>query len=110
MQNKAGFYTGVTVDYAAPERAVEFLDFFDDGKELFRLGIGGVHYSRGANGEIVYNSQERLKDGFSPDGWAHYMAWGALFWPLEQNYIPVTDPAYSAAPSPPCSPPRRKSP
>ena len=26
------------------------------------------------------------------DGWAHALAWGSFYWPLESGYIPATDP------------------
>ena len=56
-----------------------------------RLGIEGVHYTK-ENGKIVFNEEERAKDSFSPNGWAHALAWGSFFWPLESSYLPATDP------------------
>ena len=63
----------------------------EEGNNLLRLGIEGIHYTKNGD-EIVFNEEERAKDAFSPDGWAHALAWGSFYWPLESNYIPPTDP------------------
>ena len=41
---------------------------------------------------VVFNEEERAKDAFSPDGWAHALAWGSFYWPLESGYLPDTEP------------------
>ena len=62
-----------------------------EGNDLLRLGIEGIHYTKDGD-DIVFHEEERAKDAFSPNGWAHALAWGSFYWPLESNYIPVTDP------------------
>ena len=91
-QGKTGFLTCVTVTCPEPEKALAFLDFMvsEEGNNLVRLGIEGVHYSVADDGSIVYHEEERMKDAFSEDGWAHALAWGSLYWPLESGYYPST--------------------
>ncbi len=92
-QGKAGFFTGVTAVCKAPEKAVAFLDFMlsPEGHHLLRSGIEGIHYTV-VDGKEVPNEEERAKDNFSPNGWAHPLAWGSLYWPLESNYLPAGEP------------------
>ncbi len=92
-QGKSGFYTAVTIKSDAPEKAAKFIDFMisDEGSELLRLGIEGVHYTK-ENGKIIYNEEERAKDSFAANGWAHALAWGSFSWPLESSYLPETEP------------------
>lgn len=92
-QGKNGLFTAITTSCAHPEKAAAFINFMisDEGKELVRLGIEGVHYTKDGD-KIVYNEEERAKDSFSPNGWAHPLAWGNFFWPLESNYLPETEP------------------
>ena len=40
----------------------------------------------------MFNEEERAKDAFSANGWAHALAWGSFYWPLEANYVPKSDP------------------
>ena len=64
--------------------------------DLVRLGLEGIHYTRKGD-EITMNEEERAKDAFSPNGWAHALAWGSLYWPLESGYMPATDPSRDRA-------------
>ena len=97
-QGKNGMYTCVTADCKAPEKAVALLDLLlsEEGINLVRLGIEGVHYTKDGD-KIVLNEEERAKDAFSPNGWAHALAWGVFFWPLESSYLPETEPARDRA-------------
>ncbi|RRD95087.1 extracellular solute-binding protein [Clostridiales bacterium COT073_COT-073] len=97
-QGKSGMYTCVTKACKAPEKAVALIDFLlsEEGKNLVRLGIEGVHYKKDGD-KIVINEEERAKDAFSPNGWAHAMAWGIFFWPLESSYLPDSEPARDRA-------------
>lgn len=92
-QGKAGFLTAVTAVCKAPEKAVAFLDFMlsPEGHQLVRMGIEGIHYTV-VDGKEVPNEEERAKDNFSPNGWAHPLAWGSLYWPLESGYLPEGEP------------------
>ncbi len=97
-QGKSGMYTCVTSSCKAPEKAVALIDFLlsEEGTNLVRLGIEGVHYTKEGD-KLVMNEEERAKDAFSPNGWAHALAWGVFFWPLESNYLPETEPARDRA-------------
>lgn len=92
QQGRTGFFTCVTAACKEPEKALAFLDFMvsPEGNDLVRLGIEGIHYTRNGE-EITLNEEERAKDAFSPNGWAHALAWGSLYWPLESNYLPATE-------------------
>lgn len=92
-QGKGGKMTCITTACKNPAKAAEFMNFMvsEEGNNLLRLGIEGIHYTKNGD-EIVFNEEERAKDAFSPDGWAHALAWGSFYWPLESNYIPPTDP------------------
>lgn len=95
---RSGFMTCVTATCKDPEKAVAFLDFMvsPEGNDLLRLGIEGIHYTKNGE-EITMNEEERSKDAFSPSGWAHALAWGSLYWPLESGYMPATDPSRDRA-------------
>jgi len=95
---RSGFMTCITAACKDPEKAVAFLDFMvsPEGNDLVRLGIEGIHYSKNGE-EITMNEEERAKDAFSPSGWAHALAWGSLYWPLESGYMPATDPSRDRA-------------
>lgn len=97
-QGKSGMYTCVTSACKSPEKAVALIDFLlsEEGKTLVRLGVEGVHYTKEGD-NIVLKEDEREKDAFSPNGWAHALAWGTFFWPLESNYLPETEPARERA-------------
>ena len=88
-----GFITGVTIGSEAREQAVNFIDFMisQEGQDLVRLGIEGIHFSRDGD-QIIYHEDEREIDNFSPNGWAHPLAWGSFFWPLQAAYLPYTEP------------------
>ncbi len=92
-QGKRGKYTCVTAKSENPEKAVALIDFLlsKEGGDLVRLGIEGIHY-KNENGKIVMMEEERAKDGFAPNGWAHPLAWGVFFWPLESGYLPESEP------------------
>ena len=69
-----------------------FLQFMvDDGRELLQLGIEGVHFT-GSGDKITYIEEERAKDNFAGGGWAHPLAWGHVWWPLEYRYLPQIEP------------------
>lgn len=95
---RSGMMTCITAACKDPEKAVAFLDFMvsPEGNDLVRLGIEGIHYTRSGD-EITFNEDERAKDAFSPNGWAHALAWGSLYWPLESGYMPATDPSRDRA-------------
>lgn len=95
---RSGFMTCVTAACKDPEKAVAFLDFMvsAEGNDLVRLGIEGIHYTQNGD-EITLNEEERAKDAFSPNGWAHALAWGSLYWPLESGYMPANDPSRDRA-------------
>lgn len=90
---KSGMITCVTTACKNPDKAAAFLDFMtsEEGRNLLLLGIEGIHYTREGD-TIVYNEEERAKDAFAPNGWAHALAWGSFGWPLDYNYIPESDP------------------
>ncbi len=75
------------------DKAAAFIDFMvsKEGNDLLRLGIEGIHYTKDGD-TIIFNEEERAKDAFADDGWAHALAWGSFYWPLESGYIPVSDP------------------
>ncbi|NLP46253.1 MAG: extracellular solute-binding protein [Epulopiscium sp.] len=89
---KSGMYTAITKKCEAPKKAAQFIDFMisDEGKNLVRLGIEGIHYTKDGK-EIIYNEEERAKDNFAENGWAHPLAWGSFSCPLESNYLPATE-------------------
>lgn len=92
-QGKGGMMTCITTACKNQEKAAEFVDFMisEEGNNLLRLGIEGIHYTKDGD-NIVFNEEERAKDSFASDGWAHALAWGSFYWPLESEYIPVSDP------------------
>ncbi len=93
-QGKNGMLTCVTAACKNPDKAVELIDFMisEEGCDLLRLGIEGTHYTRNEDGTIHYNEEERAKDAFAENGWAHALAWGSFYWPLEAGYMPDTEP------------------
>lgn len=98
-QGKSGMLTCITAACENPDKAADFIDFMvsEEGNDLLRLGIEGIHYTVASDGTIEYNEEERAKDAFSPDGWAHALAWGSFYWPLESNYLPDTEPGKDRA-------------
>lgn len=90
---KKGLFTAVTKGAKNPEKAAKFIEFMlsKEGRELLELGIENVHYTKQGD-KIVYNEEERAKDSFASNGWAHPLAWGSVMWPLTQNYLPNTEP------------------
>ena len=98
LTGKSGMFTAITIAAEDPRRVAEFLDFFvsPEGFELVTLGIEDVHYRRTASG-IEYVEEERAKDSFASNGWAHPIAWGHVRWPLSENYLPETEPARDRA-------------
>lgn len=95
---KSGTFTGITNKSKAPAKAAKFIDFIisKDGENLLRLGIEGVHYTKNGD-KVTYNEEERAKDNFAANGWAHPLAWGSFAWPLEASYLPETEPAKDRA-------------
>lgn len=92
-QGKGGMYTCVTAACKAPDKAASFINFMlsGEGNELLRLGIEGTHYTKDGD-KVVFSEEERAKDSFAENGWAHALAWGSFFWPLESGYLPDTEP------------------
>ncbi|ULL16261.1 extracellular solute-binding protein [Paenibacillus sp. H1-7] len=90
---KNGLFTGITKQAKNPEKAAKLIEFMlsKEGRSLLELGMEGVHYTKQGD-KIVYNEEERAKDGFAANGWAHPLAWGSLVWPLTENYLPQTEP------------------
>lgn len=95
---KSGLFTAVTTNAKNPEKAALFIEFMlsEEGRELLELGMEGIHFTREGD-KIIYNEEERAKDGFAPNGWAHPLAWGSVMWPLTNNYLPQTEPAAERA-------------
>lgn len=91
---KSGLITVVTSEAKDPLKAAKFIELLlsDEGRTLLENGIEGVHYDIGADGKIIYHEEERAKENFAADGWAHPLAWGHVVWPLTKLYIPDTDP------------------
>lgn len=91
-QGKVGFLTAVTYKSEIPRKAAAFIELVasPEGRALLQLGIEGVHYSQEGD-RITYMEEEREKDGFAPNGWAHPLAWGWITWPLESNYLPQVE-------------------
>jgi len=91
-------FTAITIGTENPQRVAEFLEFFvsPEGFELTTLGIEGVHYRQTGDG-VEYIEEERALDSFAANGWAHPLAWGHVRWPLEENYLPMTEPARDRA-------------
>ncbi len=85
--------TGITMACKNPEKAAQFIELLvcPEGRDLLTLGIEGIHYTRDGD-KINYIEEERLKDGFAANGWAHPLAWGHVTWPLESRYLPQTEP------------------
>lgn len=92
-QGKGGMMTCITTACKNQDKAAAFVDFMvsEEGNNLLRLGIEGIHYTKDGD-TITFNEEERAKDAFAADGWAHALAWGSFYWPLESGYIPQTDP------------------
>ena len=92
-QGKNGMMTCITTACKNQDKAAAFIDFMvsKEGNDLLRLGIEGIHYTKDGD-TIIFNEEERAKDAFADDGWAHALAWGSFYWPLESGYIPVSDP------------------
>ena len=92
-QGKDGFLTCITAACKAPDKAAAFINFMisEEGNDLLRNGIEGIHYTKGADGSIQYNEEERAKDAFADNGWAHALAFGSFYWPLESGYMPETE-------------------
>lgn len=92
-QGKGGMFTCITAACKNQDKAASFINFMisDEGNDLLRLGLEGIHYTKDGD-TIVYNEEERAKDSFAENGWAHAIAWGSFFWPLESEYMPETEP------------------
>ncbi|NOU86005.1 extracellular solute-binding protein [Paenibacillus sp. LMG 31460] len=90
---KTGLFTAITKGAKNPEKAAKFIEFMlsKEGRDLLELGIEGVHYTKQGD-KITYNIEERAKDNFASNGWAHALAWGSVVWPLTENYLPQTEP------------------
>ncbi len=95
---KGGFLTAITKEAKNPKKAAEFIEFLlsKEGRDLLQLGIEGIHYTREGD-KIIYNEAEREKDGFAANGWAHPLAWGNVTWPIDENYLPQTEPQLERA-------------
>lgn len=89
---RTGKMTCITSACKDPRKALAFIDLMlsKEGNDLIRLGIEGIHYTKDGD-SIVFNEEERAKDAFSPDGWAHALAWGSFYWPIDSGYVPVSD-------------------
>ncbi|UVI32845.1 extracellular solute-binding protein [Paenibacillus spongiae] len=90
---KGGILTSVTTAAKNPQKAAEFIEFLlsREGKDLLELGIEGLHYTKDGD-TIHYKEDERAKDGFAENGWAHPLAWGNVTWPIDDDYLPQTEP------------------
>ncbi|MFK7692744.1 extracellular solute-binding protein [Paenibacillus sp. HJGM_3] len=92
--DKSGYITGVTKAAKDPKKAAQFIEFLrsKEGFDLLTLGMKDVHYKQQGD-KIEYIEAERTKDGFAANGWAHWLTWGALTWPLDSKYVPATEPS-----------------
>ncbi|MGI2298175.1 extracellular solute-binding protein [Paenibacillus sp. GXUN7292] len=90
---KGGLFTAVTTKAKDPKKAAQFIEFMlsPEGRELLELGFEGIHYTKDGD-KINYNEEERAKDNFASNGWAHPLAWGNVVWPVTRNYLPQTEP------------------
>ncbi|TVY07807.1 extracellular solute-binding protein [Paenibacillus cremeus] len=97
-KGKNALFTAVTKKAKNPQKAAQFIDFLlsKEGRDLLQLGIGGVHYTKEGD-KINYNEAEREKDGFAASGWSHPIAWGNVTWPIDENYLPQTEPRIDRA-------------
>lgn len=97
-RSKTALYTSITKQAKHPQKAAQLIDFLlsPEGRELLQLGIEGVHFTRQGD-KITYIEAEREKDGFSANGWAHPLAWGNVTWPIDQSYLPQTEPRIERA-------------
>jgi putative aldouronate transport system substrate-binding protein len=97
-RSKSALFTGVTKKSKNPQKAAQFIDFLlsKEGRNLLQLGIEGVHYTKQGD-KINYIEAEREKDGFAGNGWAHPLAWGNVTWPIDENYLPQTEPRIERA-------------
>ncbi|GGD64277.1 extracellular solute-binding protein [Paenibacillus nasutitermitis] len=93
QKSKGGIFTAVTKEAKNPQKAAQFIEFLlsREGKDLLELGIEGIHYTKDGD-KINYNEEERKKDGFADNGWAHPLAWGNVTWPIDDDYLPQTEP------------------
>jgi putative aldouronate transport system substrate-binding protein len=91
---KSGIAAAITTGSKNPKKAAQFLEYLisKEGRDLLQLGLEGIHYTKGADGKIVYNEAERAKENFAPNGWSHPLAWGNVVWPLQAGYLPDTEP------------------
>lgn len=92
-QGKSGMFTAITAACKNPEKAADFIDLMlsEEGNNLLRLGIEGIHYTKDGD-TITFNEEERAKDAFADNGWAHPLAWGSFYWPLESDYLSPNEP------------------
>lgn len=95
---KNALFTAVTKKAKNPQKAAQFIEFLlsKEGRDLLQLGIEGVHYTKQGD-KISYNEPEREKDGFASNGWAHPIAWGNVTWPIDESYLPQTEPRIERA-------------
>jgi len=97
-RSKNALFTSITRKAENPQKAAQFIDFLlsKEGRDLLQLGIEGVHYTKEGD-KIIYNEAEREKDGFAANGWSHPLAWGNVTWPIDENYLPQTEPRIERA-------------
>lgn len=78
--------TLVNANGTDPERVVQLMDWVvsDEGKDILRYGIEGVHYTLGADGTRVRNEDEYLKGNFNIGNakthMLHYLMWQDPMW------------------------------
>jgi ABC-type glycerol-3-phosphate transport system substrate-binding protein len=89
---KSGTYTSITKASKVPGKSAEFLNFMlsKEGFDLLTLGIDGIHFTR-QNDKILMQMEERSKDAFADNGWAHPLTWGSFYWPIDTMYLPETE-------------------
>lgn len=69
-------YTAISSTAEDPERIAAILDFIlsDEGQDLLRNGIEGVHYTKNADGTITKNAEECEKEKFGTGDYGpHWM-------------------------------------
>jgi len=90
---KSGILSFITSACKTPVKAAKFIELnvSPEGRNLLQNGIEGIHYTK-EDGKIVINEEEREKDGFSPNGWAHPLAWANFMYTLTIKYLPEAEP------------------
>lgn len=90
-----GFNWFIPASCENPERVLDLVEFLasDKGQDLLFKGIEGVHYAEDANGTVVYNKEEWLKEGKIyniEDGRCEY-AWFVYLFAASQDQLKLEE-------------------